>query len=357
MIPPLRLLLLAGTAWALAACSEKAAPPAPPRPVRTVEVQPTATDDVLTQTGAIQARVETDLAFRVAGRVVGRSVEVGARVKAGETLAALDDGDLANELRATEAELNGAQAAAEAAQAALKRQKSLFEKQLIARSELDAAEAEARTSAAREKAANAALANARNRLAYTRLIATDAGVVTAIGANAGQVVGAGQMIVRVAADGAKEAVFDVSERHLAAGSMEMPVVVALASDPRVVVRGSIREVSPAADPITRTYRVRVTLPDAPEAMSLGATVTGTVELPAGKLIAVPGSAITSKEGAPAVFVVDLATGKLALRPVSVARYTGANALIASGLAGGDRVVTAGVSKLRPEQVVKLEVAP
>ncbi|WP_210242777.1 MULTISPECIES: efflux RND transporter periplasmic adaptor subunit [unclassified Mesorhizobium] len=330
--------------------------PEKPRPVKVLRVLPTDVADIIAQTGEIQPHTETDLGFRVNGRIVSRTADVGARVSAGETIAVLDSSDIANEVRAAEADLESASAAETAARSTLDRQRSLFDKQVVAKPALETADAEWRSAASRREAAEANLENARNKLGYTKLVAVDAGVVTAIGANAGQVVGAGQMVVRVASDGAKDAVFNVSERLISGASEDIPVRVALTSDPAVNVLGSVREISPAADPVTRTYRVRVALPGAPKAMTLGATVSGTVEIPGGKVMVVPALAITSRSSSPAVFVVDTATSKLALKSVVVARYTDTSAVIQSGLAVGDEVVVAGVSKLRPDQAVKLEEA-
>ena len=129
------------------------------------------------------------------------------------------------------------------------------------------------------------------------------------------------------------------------------VEVSLTSNPEVKVVGPIRDVSPTADATTRTYRVRIALPGAPAAMAFGATVTGRIVIPGAPLIALPAAAITSEAGHPAVFVVDPARQELMRKPVEVARYGSAQVMVASGLADGDHVVTAGVSKLRPGQKV------
>jgi RND family efflux transporter MFP subunit len=348
-----QLILAIGAALMLSACDKARDITIEPRLVKTVEVLPSNLSEVISQTGEIQAHSETDFSFRVDGRITSRLVSIGTRVSRGDTLALLDDSELANHVTTAQAELASAAAAEQAAKASLDRHDTLFARQIVAKATLDVVSAEWRGSLARKEAAASALASARNKLGFTRLVANEAGVVTAVGANAGQVVGVGQMVVRVAADGAKDAVFNISERLILDATPEIAVHVALTSDPGVSVLGSVREVSPTADPVTRTYRVRIALPDAPAAMTLGATVNGTVEIAGSKSFRVPASAITSKSGSPAVFAVDPATSRLVLKPVTIARYFDAMATVESGLLAGDRIVTAGVSKLRPDQPVKL----
>jgi len=347
---------LAGLA-ALAACQDATPPPPAPRPVRTMVVDLRDRAETISQTGEIQPRYESDLGFQINGRVARRYVDVGALVKPGDVLATLDDSDVANELKAAEAEALNAQASAQVALAAFRRQKQLFDKKIAAQAALENAEAVWKSAEAKQQAAIATRENAVNRRKYAELVATEAGVVTAIGANRGQVVGAGQMVARVASVDARDAVFAVPERLIGGAAMGMTVHVGLVADPIVTTVGTLREISPAADPVTRSYRVRVTLPNAPAAMTLGATINGAVTLSNGRMIVVPGSAITSSFGAPAVFVVDPNTARLILQPVMIARYEDGVALIRSGLRAGDRVVTAGVSKLRPDETVKLEPAP
>jgi RND family efflux transporter MFP subunit len=347
---PLAIMALPLT---LMGCQEASPPPPAPRPVRTVVVEPRDIAETISQTGEIQPRYEADLGFQINGRVTRRFVDVGAIVKPGDLLATLDESDVANELKAAEAEVINAQAAAQAALAAFRRQKQLFDKQISAKAALENAEAQWKSAAAKQEAATAARENAVNRRKYAELVATEGGVVTVVGANRGQVVGAGQMVARVASADARDGVFNVPERLIADAAMGIPVVVSLTADPTVKTVGTLREISPTADPSTRTYRVRVSLPNAPAAMALGTTVNGSVALSNGRMISVPGSAITSSSGAPAVFVVDPDSAKLILKPVVVARYEDGAARIRSGLQAGDRVVTAGVSKLRPDEPVKL----
>jgi RND family efflux transporter MFP subunit len=349
---PLRLAVLA-TAIGLAGCSAPVTPPARPRPVRTMVVGAQDDRQVVIQAGDIQPRLETELGFRLDGRVVARPVEVGAIVRRGDLLATLDTGDAQLQVRQAQADLDGAEATLDLARVSMGRQQTLYDKGLVAPARLQEAQSSLKAELAKRDRANAALASARDRAGYTRLTAPADGVVTAVGANAGQVVTAGQMVVKLASQNQRDAVFDVAERLLNSGLRAPSIVVTLASDPAVGVVGPVRQVSPTADAATGTYRVRVDISSAPKAMILGATVIGRLEGPADRLVALPSSVVTSQDGRPAVYVVE-AGQTLRRRPVSVARYAQDQVLIADGLKAGDRVVTAGVSQLRPGQAVRLE---
>jgi RND family efflux transporter MFP subunit len=341
---------------ALVGCSEEKAEAEKPRPVRTVIASLSFVDQTITQTGEIKPHIETDLGFRIDGRVATSSVDIGAAVAKGDVLAILDDRDVLSELRSAQADLTSAISASELARTNLERQSSLFEKQAVAKARVDEADSNWRTATARRDAAEAVVESAKRKVGYTKLIADSTGIVTAIGANAGQVVNAGQMVVRIADTAELDAVFDVSERIINVSPANIKVRVSLVSDPSVAVTGTVRDVSPTADPATRSYRVRIALPDAPAGMAFGAAVTGKVELPAGNMIALPATALTSASGKPAVYIVDRDAKKLQRKEVSVARYSDTQILVSSGLQAGDVVVIAGVSKLRPDQIVAVDGA-
>lgn len=350
-----RLMLSCGSAFvamaALGGCQEQEHKAERPRPVRTVVAKASPIGEEVAQTGEVQPHIETDLGFRIEGRVATRLAEVGMAVRRGEILATLYPDDVRNEVQAAEADLRSAEAAEILAKSGLDRQRILFEKQIAALARVEEVEANWRSANARRIAVQSNLENARNKLAYTELRAPDDGIVSAVGVNAGQVVNAGQMAVKLASTREKDAVFSVSERLINVAPEDAKVEVSLTSNPEVKVVGPIRDVSPTADATTRTYRVRIALPGAPAAMAFGATVTGRIVIPGSPLIALPASAITSEAGHPAVFVVDPARQELMRKPVEVARYGSAQVMVASGLADGDHVVTAGVSKLRPGQKV------
>jgi RND family efflux transporter MFP subunit len=343
--------VLAVTALAIG-CGKPAPGPEKPRPVRTVKIALSDGSETLEQTGEIQPRRETDLGFSIDGRIARRIVEVGAVVTKGQLLARLDEGLVQNELRAAEADLASATSALDLAQASLARQEKLFSGQSASAQQIDEARANVRAASARRDVAVAASLNAKKKLGYTNLLAPESGVVIAVGANQGQVVSAGQMVARLATS-ERDAVFAIAERVVASAPPDVKARVRLVSNPTIEVTGSVREVSPTADPVTHTYRVRIALPDAPDAMGFGAAVTGTVKFPTGAQVTLPASALTSDASSPAVYLVDPVTKRLRRRVIVVSRFGADQIHVASGLAAGDVVVTAGVSKLRPEQVVAL----
>lgn len=340
----------------LGACSEETPQAEAPRPVRTIVVAPAPVIDTIVQTGEIEPHTQTDIGFRIDGRLATRTVELGAVVHKGQILATLAPQDAQNDVRSAEADLESAVASETLAKSAMDRQRLLFEKQIAAAAKVEESEANWRSAVARRESAEALLANARNRLGYTDLVAPQDGIVTAVLANPGQVVGAGQAVLRLASPDERDAVFNVSEKVLNAVPADVAVEVALVSNPQITARGHVRDVSPTADPVTRSYRVRIVLPEAPAAMIFGAAVTGRVMLDGPPLITLPASALTSADGRPAVFVVDPERQVLVRKPVTVARYTADHALISDGLSAGDAVVTAGVSKLRPDQKVAYSAA-
>lgn len=343
--------LLGSLSFVLVGCREEARVEEPPRPVRTITVKAANIGEEVAQTGEVQAQVTTDLGFRIGGRVATRTAEVGMNVVKGQVLATLDPNDVQNEVRGVEAELVSAEASEQLSRSQLNQQRTLFAKQFVARARVEEAEANWRAANARLNVAKTRLLTVRDKLSYTELRAPGAAIVSAVAVNAGQVVEAGQLAIKLASTSERVAVFNVSERVYTSVPSDVKVEVALISDPSVKVIGSIRDASPTADMATRTYRVRVTLPDAPPTMTLGATVTGRLALSGKPLVILPASALTSVDGNPAVYVVQPSTHELVRKSVVVARYTVEQAIIESGLAEGDAVVTAGVSKFRPGQKV------
>lgn len=341
-----------GLTLLLGACSEdERVQSEPPRPVRTVIVKPSLINQEVVQTGEIQAHVETDLGFRIDGRVASRNVEVGAIVKKGQLLATLDPHDVENEVKSAEAGLARAEAAEVLTKSAFDRQRTLLAKQIVTRVKVEEAEVSWREANAQTKVAQSTLQSARNKLTYTELRAPNDGIVSAISINTGQVIAASQVGIKLASLRERDAVFNVSERLFISAPKDVRVEVALVSDPQIKVIGSLRDASPGADPLTRTYRVRIALPDAPSVMTLGAAVTGQLVSTGKTLFVLPASALTNEDGKTAVFVVQPSTGELMRKQVAVARYTASEVLVDSGLEEGDVVVTAGVSKLRPAQKV------
>jgi RND family efflux transporter MFP subunit len=349
------LVALAGV-LALAACgkAEKAAAPQI-RPVRTVTVEPRQGGETLSLTGEIQPRYQADIGFRVKGKILKRPVDVGTAVKTGDLLARLDPQQYRQEVEKAKADVATADAEVEQSQNQEYRQRELLKNGHTTQVKFDQAVKALKAAQAHANAARAALVQANENLGYTELKADHDGVVTAVGADAGQVVGAGQMVVRLAQPGEREAVFNVSEAHLVHPQKDPTVTVKLVSDPAITAQGKVRYVSPQADPATRTFTVRVALPDAPPEMRLGATVTGSVTINEAQIISLPNAALFDQGGKPAVWLVG-ADGTVTLKQIAVARYGDDSFVVGSGLAKGEIVVTGGVQKLVPGEKVRLMAA-
>jgi RND family efflux transporter MFP subunit len=338
----------------LLACGEPAPPPPPePRPVRVITVEPRAGGEVVSLTGTIQAETEANLGFRIDGRMIERLVNVGDRVQAGQVIARLDPTNEENNLRAARAALEAAEAQLAEAQNNYWRQAELLRGGWTTRQRYDQASQQRQTARSALDSAQAQANIAENRLGYTALVADASGTVTARGAEPGEVVAPGRMIVRIARQGGLDAVFDVPPVVKDQAPANAVIEVALTLDPAMRAQGRVREVSPSADPVTGTFRVRIGLEDPPPALRLGSTVTGRMQLDGGAAITIPAGALTRRDDAPAVWLVDPATQTVALRTIEVLRHDPARVVVGSGLTEGEVVVTAGVQALRPGQKVRL----
>jgi RND family efflux transporter MFP subunit len=325
--------------------------------VRVVTVDELPGGEEVTLTGTIQAQDDVNLAFRVGGQLIERSVNVGDRVRTGQVVARLDAQTERNAVDAARASLAAAMARLVEARNTVQRYEPMLARGFVARAQFDRAIESRDAAQAQVDAVTAQVATAENQLGFTTLAADGPGTVTARGAEPGEVVGAGQMIVRLAREGGRDAVFDVPARVLEASSAENAVQVALSTDPAVTTVGRVREVAPQADPATRTFKVRVGLADPPESMRLGSTVTGTVQIGGIAGISLPASALTASSGQPAVWILDPETWTVSLRNIDVARHELDRVLVGQGLDVGEIVVTAGVQVLRPGQQVRLAGAP
>jgi len=351
---PRLLLAVAALALAAAGCKREAATEAaPPRPVRTVIAEKGELGQSIVLTGQILAEKESALAFRIGGRILSRSAEVGDHVQPDQVLAKLDPQNELNGLRSARAALSAAQGRLEQDANQFQRQQQLLDRGFTTRVLFDQAQQAYRTAQAAVDDAKAQLEIAEDRVGYTELKATVAGTITARGAEAGEVVQAGQMVFQVARDTGWDAVFDVPAQVIRSSPADADILIALTDDPSVSANGRVRQVDPQADPITRTFKVRVSVNNPPPAMRLGATVTGRLDTSSGKGIAVPASALTAVDNRPAVWVVDPAKLTVALKPVEVLRFDPGSVVISGGLEGGEIVVTAGVQALHPGQKVRL----
>ena len=338
----------------LAACKPVEEPqPEPIRPVRVTTVERQEGGETASLTGQVEAQEEVNLSFRVGGRMIERSVNVGDRVRAGQVVARLESETPRNALRSARAELTAARARLVEAQNNFERHRSLLDRGFITRAMFDQAEQAYRTAQAQVDSMQTQANIAETQLGYADLIAASSGTVTARRAEPGEVVAPGQPIIQLAREGGRDAVFNVPARIIETAPADAEVVVTLSSDPKVRTTGRVREVSPQADPVTRTFKVRIGLNDPPAAMRLGSTVTGSVQLGAGPGIEIPASALTTANQHPAVWVLDHASNTVSLRNIEVLRYGLARVAVAEGLQPGDIVVTAGVQTLRPGQQVRL----
>lgn len=349
------LVFVAGSALLLGACGrdDEAEAPPPVRPVRTITVEKQHGGQRVTLTGDVQAQEEVALAFRVSGRMTERSANVGDAVKAGQLVARLDPQNAQNTLRSAQAALAAAESQLVKTTNAFGRQDRLLGNGFTTRANHDAARNAMQASQAAVDDAQAQLEIAADNLDYTELRADAPGTVTARGAEPGEVVQAGQMILQLARQGGRDAVFDVPAALLRAAPSDAVITVTLSGDPSVTTTGRVREVAPQADPVTRTFRVRVGLDNPPATMRLGSTVNGQVQLDSEATIEIPASALTALNGQPAVWVVDPAASTVALRNIEVLRFNPSTVAVASGLDPGEVVVTAGVQALHPGQKVRL----
>jgi RND family efflux transporter MFP subunit len=338
----------------LSACSQQAETTAPEaRPVRTVTVQKREAGIPVTLTGRIEAEDEVSRAFRISGRILESDLKVGDRVEADQLIARLESQNERNTLRGATANLAAAQAQVTQAQNHYERQETLLAQGWTTRAIYDQAKKALTTAQSQVEAAEAQLKTAHDLVSFTEIRADSPGVVTALGPGAGEVVQAGQMIIRIARKDGRDAVFDAPALLIRSAPTNPQIVVSLTGDPKVTARGRVRTVAPQADPVTRTFEVKVGLIDPPPAMRLGATVNVRVETESVPIIEIPATALTRFNQQPAVWIVDPTARTVAIRNVDVLRFDQANVAVAQGLDTGEIVVTAGVQALHPGQKVRL----
>src|SRR5215813_9695265 len=338
----------------LAACQpqvEAATPQA--RPVRTVTAEKREAGVPITLTGHIEAEDEVALAFRISGRLLENDRMLGDRLEPGEVVARLESQNERNALRAAQANLAAAEGQLTQARNHFERQDTLLKQGWTTRANHDQAKQAQQTAQSQVDAAEAQLKAAHDLVSFTELKADAPGVVTAIGPAAGEVVQAGQMILRVARKDGRDAVFDVPAQLIRSAPANPQIGVSLTDDPAVTARGRIREVAPQANPVTRTFEVKVGLTDPPPAMRLGATVTGRMEVESVPIIEIPATALTKFNQQPAVWIVDPSSLTVAIRNVDVLRFDPASVAVSGGLDTGEVVITAGVQALHPGQKVRL----
>ncbi|HWX26742.1 MAG TPA: efflux RND transporter periplasmic adaptor subunit [Steroidobacteraceae bacterium] len=348
-------LVTASCSLILAACGPggltEAAPP--PRPVRTATIEKREASTPLTFTGHVEAEDEVSIAFRISGRLLENDTKIGDRVEPGQLLARLESQNEMNTLRQAQAALAAAQGQLTQARNHYERQETLLAQGWTTRANFEVATQAQQTAQAQVEAAEAQLATAHDLVSFTELRADAPGKITATGPSAGEVVQAGQMIARIARQDGRDAVFNVPAQLVRSASIGRQVTVSLADDPKVTAQGRIRQIAAQADPVRRTFEVKVGLTNPPTAMQLGATVNGRVETSSGPVIDVPATALTRMNGQPAVWIVDPSTNAVAVRNVDVLRFDQSQVIISQGLDTGEIVVTAGVQALHPGQKVRV----
>jgi RND family efflux transporter MFP subunit len=342
----------------LAACGNGKVQQEPVRPVLTqvIVAGAGATRDVYS--GEIRARTESDVAFRVGGKLVARPVDAGARVKRGQLLARLDPEDARLAAQASGAQLASAEGDFALARAELDRHADLLARKFISQSAFDLKQNAFNAARARVEQARSQAAISSNQAGYTTLVADADGVVVSVAAEPGQVLAAGQAVLRLAHSGEKEVVVTAPESQLARFKVGSAVAISLWSDPGKLFSGRVREIAGGADPVTRTYAVRVSAINPPAEVQLGMTANVIfASSPDASLVLVPLTALARDGANAAVWVVDPKASRVKLRPVTVGQYREDGATITAGLDPGDIVVTAGVHKLRENQPVRHAAAP
>lgn len=353
-----RLKLIAvGIAGLLLGCAKTPAPAPAPRAVVVEPPVPMNAASTESYPGAVHARVETDLAFRVPGKILRRAVDLGARVKPDEALATLDPQDTRLNLDTARAAVAAAEADRWLADAEEKRYRDLRESGHVGQSIVDARVNAAKLARARLEQARSQLGLAQNQSRYTTLSTEVAGVVTQVMAEPGMVVAAGQTILRLAEDGEREVRTVVPEGRIDSLRGAAQIGVSIYTLPGRLYAGRVRDINPQADPATRTHEVRVTIVDADDAVPLGATASVLLgSVGEGKAFRLPATAVsTTGTEPPSVWVVVPAGDGAATvqpRPVTILQYLDAAVIVTSDLNADDRLVSAGVHLLVPGLAVK-----
>lgn len=346
-------VLLLFIALSLAACETPTPVQAPPRPVRVMAVHYAQTLATARYTGEVKVRREPSLAFQVNGKLAKRLVDVGATVRLGQVLATLDPPDYQLNQASSAAQLHAAETELSQARKDLQHSANLLAQSLTSPAHHERRMDAVRVAEAHVAQAQAALALTARQSAYVELRADGDGVITAVEAEAGQIVAAGQSIFKLAHTLEKEVVINVPENRLDDLRAATSLKASLWAKPDVFYAAKLREISPGADALLRTFTVKLALPDADEAVRMGMTATVQVERRASHPLAwLPLTALTARDGQPTVWVVD---AKLSVhpQPVKIGVYAEDKVSIIEGLDEGQSIVVAGVHKLTQGQTVRV----
>lgn len=337
----------------VAGCDRKAEPAPEVRPVRLMQLSQHSGKTAFEFSGDVRPRVESRLGFRVGGKIAARLVDVGAIVTRGQPLARLDPTDLSLAEAGSRAQFEAAKTDRDLAASDLKRYNDLFAKGFISAAEQHRRQASFEAADSRLRQAQAGLRSQSNQTAYAVLHADADGVVTAIDAEVGQVVTPGQPVVRVAQTAEKEVAIGLPEDQVDLLRGIADVSIHTWAEPQRALPGRVREIAAAADPVTRTYATRVTIPNPPADLKLGMTAVVTfVRTGATPAIRVPLTALLQEQGRNQVWIYDAAAGTVKPVTVALGDAVGNEVEVRQGLAPGQTIVTAGVHLLRPGQKVR-----
>ena len=345
--------VLASVALTLAGCGKKSEPVPEVRPVRLQQLSQHTGKTTFEFSGDVRPRIESRLGFRVGGKIAARLVDVGAVVRKGQVLARLDPTDLSLAEAGSRAQYDATRTDRDLAASDLKRYNELFAKGFISAAEQHRRQATFDAAESRMRQASAGLRSQANQTAYAVLLADADGVVTAVDAEVGQVITPGQPVIRVAQTAEKEVAIGLPEDQvdLLRGTTE--VTVRTWADPGRALPARVREIAAAADPVTRTYATRVSVPNPPADLKLGMTAVVTfVRTGAAPAVRVPLTALLQEQGRNQVWVYDPAAGTVRPVQVTLGEPVGNEIEVRQGLAPGQTIVTAGVHLLKPGQKVR-----
>ncbi|WP_429129443.1 efflux RND transporter periplasmic adaptor subunit [Ensifer sp. 4252] len=337
-----RMVLLAAISLILAACSQEHEEAKPVvRPVKVVEISDAGEVRQMNYSGVVRARTEMNLGFRVNGKITERLVNVGDRVESGDLLARIDATDYDLSVKSAAANLEASERQVETTALVRARAEQLFARKVASQAQLDQATLSHNQAVATRDAASSALSQAKNQVAYTELVADRNGIVAAIAADVGQVVGSGTPVATVAVDGEKEVLIAVPEVDVANFKPGMLVKAGFWSDQGLMLDGKVREVAGSAEQPSRTFAVRVSLPNDPRILlGMTATILASAD-DAERHMSVPLSALAQRDGGTTVWVVDRDSQTVKSRAITVADFTGEGVRVVDGLKRGDLVVAAG----------------
>ena len=340
----------------LSGCAKKVEVTEDIRPVRAIQVTPSAQQFLAEYAGNVQPRINAQLGFRVSGKISARKVDVGSLVKTGQVLMQLNPEDLRLAQAQADGNFRAAQANLELANNELKRYQELRKTNAISQSMLDAKVTATTAAQGNFEQAKAQLKAQANQAGYANLLATSNGVVTAINAEVGQVVSAGSPVIQVAQLNEMEVVVGIPENNIDLISHANEIHIHLWANPQEIIKGKLRELSPMADPATRTFTAKISVlnPSTKIAASIKMGMTANVQFVVNTVnafIKVPLTALFQEKGVTSVWIIE--NGAVRLVPVQVGGVNGNDILITSGISAGQTVVTAGVHLLKQGQHVSI----